>query len=83
MQAPQRKNIDDWRKVVAVASKIANVRSVAPAVAGQGFASKGAKPVGVTLIGADSRQHELITPVAKNLIGRDYLWFAADEVVID
>ncbi len=83
MQAPQRKNIDDWRTVLAVASAIPNVRAVTPAVAGQGFASKGANPVGVSLIGADPEQQELITPVTKNLIGGHYLGLAADEVVID
>ena len=83
MQAPQRKNIDDWRTVLAVATKIANVRSVTPAVAGQGFASKGANPVGVALIGADPAQQELVTPVTKNLIGGHYQGLAGDEVVID
>ena len=83
MQAPQRKNIDDWRTVVAVAGTVANVRSVTPAVSGQGFASKGANPLGVSLIGADPPLQELITPVTKNLIGGHYLGLAADEVVID
>jgi lipoprotein-releasing system permease protein len=83
MQAPQRKNIDDWRTVLVVASAIPNVRAVTPAVAGQGFASKGANPVGVSLIGADPAQQELITPVTKNLIGGHYIGLAADEVVID
>ncbi|MCX6596173.1 MAG: ABC transporter permease [Acidobacteria bacterium] len=83
MQAPQRKNIDDWRTVLAVARTIPNVRTVTPAVAGQGFASKGANPVGVSVIGADPAQQELVTPVTKNLIGGHYLGLAADEVVID
>jgi len=83
MQAPQRKNIDDWRTVLSVAAGIPNVRSVTPAVTGQGFASKGANPVGVALIGADPSQQELITPVTKNLIAGHYLGLAADEVVID
>lgn len=82
-QAPQRKNIDDWRTVLAVASTIPNVRAVTPAVSGQGFASKGATPVGVSLIGADPEKQELITPVTKNLIGGHYEGLAADEVVID
>lgn len=83
MQAPQRKNIDDWRTVLSVAGTIANVRTVTPAVAGQGFASKGANPVGVSLIGADPAQQELITPVTKDLMGGHYIGLAADEVVID
>lgn len=83
MQAPQRKNIDDWRTVLDVASTIPNVRTVSPAVAGQGFASKGANPIGVTLIGADPAQQELVTPVTKNLIGGHYTGLASDEVVID
>ncbi len=83
MQAPQRKNIDDWQTVLAVARSIPNVRTVTPAVAGQGFASKGANPVGVSVIGADPAQQELVTPVTKNLIGGHYVGLAADEVVID
>ncbi len=83
IQAPQRKNIDDWRTILAIAATIPNVRAVTPAVAGQGFASKGANPVGLTLIGADPAQQELITPVTKNLIGGHYLELVADEVVID
>jgi lipoprotein-releasing system permease protein len=83
MQAPQRKNIDDWRTVLAVARTIPNVRTVTPAVTGQGFASKGANPVGVSVIGADPAQQELVTPVTKNLIGGHYVGLAADEVVID
>jgi lipoprotein-releasing system permease protein len=83
MQAPQRKNIDDWRTVLSVAATIPNVRTVSPAVSGQGFASKGANPVGVSLTGADPAQQELITPVSKNLIGGHYIGLAADEVVID
>jgi lipoprotein-releasing system permease protein len=83
IQAPQRKNIDDWRTVLAVAGTIPNVRAVTPAVAGQGFASKGANPVGVSLIGADPMEQELITPVTKNLIGGHYDGLLADEVVID
>lgn len=83
MQAPQRKNIDDWRTVLAVASSIASVSAVTPAVVGQGFATKGANPVGLTLIGADPAQQELISPIAKNLIGGYYKGLAADEVVIE
>ena len=83
MQAPQRKNIDDWRTVLAIAGTIPNVRAVTPAVAGQSFASKGANPVGASLIGADPAQQELITPVTRNLIGGHYLGLAANEVVID
>lgn len=83
MQAPQRKNIDDWRTVLNAASTIPNVRTVSPAVAGQGFASKGANPIGVSLIGADPAQQDMVTPVTKNLIGGHYTGLAADEVVID
>jgi lipoprotein-releasing system permease protein len=83
MQAPQRKNIDDWRTVLDVASTIPNVRTVSPAVVGQAFASKGANPLGVSLIGADPAQQDLVTPVTKNLIAGHYFGLAADEVVID
>ena len=83
MQAPQRKNLDDWRTVLSVASAIPNVRAVTPAVFGQGFASKGANPVGLTVTGADPTQQELISPITKNLISGHYQGLAADEVVIE
>jgi lipoprotein-releasing system permease protein len=83
LQAPQRKNIDDWRTVLTVASEIPNVRTVSAAVSGQGFASKGANPVGVSLTGADPAEQERITPVTKNLIAGHYLGLASDEVVVD
>ena len=83
LQAPQRKNIDDWRTVLSVASEIPNVQTVSAAVSGQGFASKGANPVGVSLTGADPAEQERITPVTKNLIAGHYLGLASDEVVVD
>ena len=53
-QAPQLKFIDDWQHVVDVIRTIPNVRVVLPAIQGQGFASKGANPIGVTITGRRS-----------------------------
>lgn len=83
MQAPQRKDIDDWPTVLAVARSLPNVRTVTAAVSGQAFASKGANPVGVALVGADPAQQELVTPVTPDLIAGHYQGLNADETVID
>jgi lipoprotein-releasing system permease protein len=82
-QAPQLKNIDDWQHAVDVIRKIPNVRVALPAVQGQGFASRGGNPMGVTVVGADPQQQDEVSPVTPNLISGTYLWLASDAVVID
>ncbi|MFZ0663562.1 MAG: ABC transporter permease [Acidobacteriaceae bacterium] len=82
-QAPQLKYIDDWQHVVKVVRTIPNVRIAVPAVQGQGFASKGGNPVGVSVVGADPSQQDEVTPVTKNLISGKYIGLASDAVVID
>jgi lipoprotein-releasing system permease protein len=82
-QAPQLKFIDDWQHVVDVIRTIPNVRVVLPAIQGQGFASKGANPIGVTIIGADPEVLDQVSPVTKDLIAGKYVGLASDEVVID
>jgi ABC-type lipoprotein release transport system permease subunit len=52
-QAPQLKFIDDWEQVVETIRRLPNVRAVVPVVSGQGFASKGANPMGVAVVGAE------------------------------
>ena len=51
-QAPQLKFIDDWQHAVDLIRTVPNVRIALPAVQGQGFASKGGNPLGVTVVGA-------------------------------
>lgn len=82
-QAPQLKYIDDWRHVVDTIRTIPNVRVVLPAVQGQGFASKGSNPIGVTITGADPEEQDQVSPVTKDLIAGKYVGLASDEVVID
>ena len=82
-QAPQLKFIDDWQHVVDVIRTIPNVRVVHPAIQGQGFASKGANPIGVTITGADPEEQDQVSPVTKDLIAGKYIGLASDEVVID
>ena len=82
-QAPQLKFIDDWQHVVDVIRTIPNVRVVLPAIQGQGFASKGANPIGVTITGADPEEQDQVSPVTKDLIAGKYVGLASDEVVID
>lgn len=82
-QAPQLKFIDNWPRVVEGARGLVNVRAVAPVVNGQAFVSKGANPVGVSLVGADPELQDVITPITENLIAGRYLGLASDEIVID
>lgn len=82
-QAPQLKYIDDWQHVVDVIRGIPNVRMALPAIQGQGFASKGGNPVGVSITGAEPALQDEVSPVSKDLIAGRYLGLASDEVVID
>lgn len=82
-QAPQLKFIDNWPQVVETVRGLPNVRAVAPVVNGQAFVSKGANPIGVSVVGADPALQDLITPVTKNLIAGKYLGLGSDELVID
>lgn len=82
-QSAQLKFIDDSESVVRTIRALPNVRSVAPIVSGQGFASKGANPVGVSVVGADPELLDLITPVTKDLVSGSYLGLSSDEIVID
>jgi lipoprotein-releasing system permease protein len=82
-QAPQRKFIEDWPQIVEIVRKLPNVRAVAPVISGQAFASKGANPIGMSIVGADPDLQDAISPVTKNLIAGKYLSLASDEAVID
>lgn len=82
-QAPQLKLIDDWEQVVSIVSKFPNVKAVSPIVSGQGFASKGANPLGVSVIGADPVLQDMVTPVTPDLIAGKYQGLGSDEIVID
>jgi len=82
-QAPQLKFIDDWQHVVDVVRTIPNVRIVLPAIQGQGFASRGGNPIGVSLTGAEPAQQDEVSPVTKDLIAGKYIGLASDEIVID
>lgn len=82
-QAPQRKNIDNWSQVTAAVRPLPNVRLVAPAVTGQGFASKGGNPVSVWVVGADPALQDDVAPVTKHLIAGRYLDLSSEEIVID
>ena len=82
-QAHQRKFIDNWPQVINVVRGLKNVRTVAPVVRGQGFVSRGANPIGVTVIGADPDLQDEVVPVTKHLIAGKYLGLSSEEVVID
>jgi len=82
-KAPQLKFIDDWQHAVDTIRTVPNVRMALPAIQGQGFASKGGNPIGVSVTGADPSQQDQVSPVTKDLIAGKYVGLAADEVVID
>jgi len=82
-QAPQLKFIDNWQHVIDVVRTVPNVRVASPAVQGQGFASRGGNPIGVSITGADPAQQDEISPVTKDLIAGRFVGLASDEVVID
>jgi lipoprotein-releasing system permease protein len=82
-QAPQLKFIDDWQHVVDVIRTVPNIRIALPAIQGQGFASKGGNPIGVTITASDPAQQDEVSPVTKDLIAGKYLGLASDAVVID
>ncbi|MCW5961986.1 MAG: ABC transporter permease [Pyrinomonadaceae bacterium] len=82
-QASQLKFIDNWEQVVRTIRGLPNVRGVSPVVSGQGFASKGANPVGVSVVGAEPELLDVITPITKDLTSGKYRGLGSDEIVID
>jgi lipoprotein-releasing system permease protein len=52
-------------------------------VQGQGFASRGGNPFGVSITGADPAQQDEVSPVTPDLIAGTYVGLASDQVVID
>ncbi len=82
-QASQLKFIDNWENVARTIRGLPNVQSVASVVSGQGFASKGANPIGVSVVGADPELLDTITPVTKDLTSGKYRGLGSDEIVID
>ena len=82
-QASQLKFIDNSEQVVRIIRSLPNVRSVTSVVSGQGFASKGANPVGVFVVGAEPELLDFITPITKDLISGKYIGLSSDEIVID
>jgi lipoprotein-releasing system permease protein len=79
----QLKFIDNWRDLTAMLRGLPNVQGVVPVVSGQGFASKGSNPVGVTVVGADPDLLDEITPVSRDLVAGSYKGLGSDEIVID
>src|SRR5262245_6691928 len=82
-QAPQLRFIDDWPHVVDLIRTVPNVRIALPAVMGQGFASRGGNPIGVSITGADPKEQDEVSPVSPDLIAGTYVGLASDQVVID
>jgi len=82
-QAPRQKDIDNWSQVADIVRHLPNVRLVAPAVKGQGFASKGGHGVGVSVVGVAPALQDEVAPVSKHLIAGQYVDLRSEEMVID
>ncbi|HET9491854.1 MAG TPA: ABC transporter permease [Methylomirabilota bacterium] len=82
-QAPQEKTIDDWPRVIDIIRAVPDVRLAAPVVRRQAFASKGANPLGVTVVGVDPALQEQVAPVTPHLIAGRYQGLTSEEVVVD
>lgn len=63
----QKRKIDQWQRLSKAIESVPGVRSVAPAVQGSGFASRGTKNVGALILGINPDQ-ELQVPAFRNRI---------------
>jgi lipoprotein-releasing system permease protein len=81
-QSPQRKLIENWPEVIRVIRGVSGVTAVAPAVTGQGFISRGARRLGVTVFGADPESLDAVNNVTKYVFAGRYLGLGADEIVV-
>lgn len=78
----QRKDIDDWARVVAVIRAVPHVTAIAPVVAGPASVGAGEKQVGVQLTGADPDALDAVTPLAKYLVSGHYRGLRHDEILL-
>jgi lipoprotein-releasing system permease protein len=81
-QAPQRKEISDWRTLEAQLEQFPEVKTVVPAVSGQAFLMRGTKRFGLTISGADPVQQERIYHLQSDMIAGNWLDLKADDIVI-
>jgi lipoprotein-releasing system permease protein len=82
-QAPRQKYIDNWSQIADIVRRQPDVRLVAPAVRGQGFASKGGHGVGVSVVGVEPALQDEVAPVSKHLMAGQYVGLRTEEIVID
>jgi len=82
-QASQQKSLDNWSQVVDIVRRLPSVRTVAPAVREQGFASKGRHTVGVSVVGIEPALQDEVAPVSKYLFTGHYLGLSSEEIVIE
>jgi lipoprotein-releasing system permease protein len=82
-RAGQQKPLDNWPAAVAVVQRMPGISLLIPTASGQGFASLGGAPLGVTVIGADPELEDKAVQVSANLIAGHYRGLASQEVVID
>jgi lipoprotein-releasing system permease protein len=82
-QASQQKYLDNWSQVADLVRRLPRVRTVAPTVRGQGFASKGRHTVGVSVVGIEPALQDEVAPVSKYLFRGHYLGLSSDEIVIE
>src|SRR5262245_29585112 len=67
LQASHQKYLDNWSHVTDSVRRLPRVRTVAPTVRGQGFASRGQHTVGVSVVGIEPALQDEVAPVSKYL----------------
>jgi lipoprotein-releasing system permease protein len=80
--SPQRKAIENWPQAAAVIRNLPGVTAVAPAVMGQGFASRGGRRFGCQVYGAHPVELDAVTSVTKYLFTGHYEGLDGEEIVI-
>jgi lipoprotein-releasing system permease protein len=81
-QSQQLRFLNDWRVAAKTIATIPHVVTVAPCVAGAGFAARGGKQLGGQIIGVDPASLVRITPITKYLTAGHYLGLRTDETFV-
>jgi lipoprotein-releasing system permease protein len=81
--AQQVRRIEDWLGLAEGIRRVPGVAAVAPAVTGQGFATRGGRQIGVLIYGAQPEELDRVMNVSKYLGGGRYLGIRGGEVVLN
>lgn len=81
-QVQQRVDLEQWPRLETELAQFPGVKTVASAVRGSAFLTRGAKRFAVTVSGAEPAKQEKISPLQKDLIAGRWLDIGPNEVVI-